>query len=238
MIQKIKNHKTLKKNINFLTKIEREKHHPLLHHIHKKLGISRKTIFYIKEYGPRSHVADVIIKESIFILILTSFLSAFGGIALENMKDIFIAILPFVILYPALNNMVGSYGSVISSKFGTMLLEGKIKSSWWKNAELRKLFSQIMIIAVVTGSIGAAASLILAGFSDYVVTSKIAIKIFGIVLLDVIILVGILFALSIFAGEHYFKKQEDPNNFLIPITTSVGDLGNGLILAFLIALLF
>jgi len=238
MIKKIKNHQKLKKDLLNLVKIKRHKHHALIHHIHKKHGLSHKTLFYVKEYGPKSHVAHVIIKESIFILVLTSFMSAFGGIALEQMKSLFIAIIPFVILYPTLNDMIGDYGSIISSKFGTMLHEEKVKDGWWTNKELRKLFYQIVTIAMGTAFLSATAAMILSHFSNYVVTTNIAIKIYGIVLLDVALLVSILFMTSISAGRYYFNKQEDPNNFLVPIATSIADLGNGLVLAALILLLF
>lgn len=233
-----RNYKNLKKELKSLIKIKRCKHSPLLHNIHKKHRISHKTLFYIKEYGPHSHVINVIIKESILVLLLTTIMSAFGGIALEGMKQIFIIIIPFVILYPTLNNMIGGYGSIISSKFGTMLHQGKIKDRWWVNKNLRRLFYQILIIAMGTGFISSTGAIILSHFSNYVITTAIALKIYGIVLFDVLILVTILFIISILAGRYYFKKQEDPNNFLIPLTTAIADLGNGLILAILISLLF
>lgn len=237
MVNHLKNHK-LKNDLNNLIKVRRHKHHPLIHHIHKKHGISHKTLFYIKEYGPHSHVVNIIIKESILILLLTTFMSAFGGVALENMKDVFVIILPFVILYPALNGLIGDYGLIISSKFGTMLHQGKVDDKWWKNKELKRLYYQIIIIAIGTGFLSSTAAIILSYFSDYIVTAETAIKIYGIVLLDVFILVNLLFMISILAGRYYFKKQEDPNNFLVPIATAIADLGNGLILATLIILLF
>ncbi|MFA5175748.1 MAG: magnesium transporter [Candidatus Nanoarchaeia archaeon] len=237
MINHTKNHK-LKRELKKLIKIKRHKHHPLLHRIHKKHGISHKTLFYIKEYGAHSHVINVIMKESILILILATLMSAFGGIALEKMKEIFLIIIPFVILYPTLNGMIGSYGSIISSKFGTMLHQGKVKDGWWTNKELRKLYYQLITIALGTGILSSTVAIIIAYFSKYVITSIIILKIYGIVLLDVFILVNILFTISIYAGRYYFKHQEDPNNFLVPLATAIADLGNGLILAGLIFLLF
>jgi cation transporter-like permease len=165
-------------------------------------------------------------------------MSAFGGIALENMKQVFIMILPFVILYPTLNDMIGDYGSIISSKFGTMLHQGKITDGLWSNKELRKLFYQITVISMTTGIMSASASICISIFSGYHVTKLSALKIYGIVLLDIFLLVSVLFITSTKAGRYYFKKQEDPNNFLIPIATSLADLGNGLVLALLITLLF
>ena len=46
------------------------------------------------------------------------------------------------------------------------------------------------------------------------------------------------FITAIVAGIYYYKKKEDPNNFLIPITTSVADLGNMVVLVALILLFF
>ena len=122
-LKKIKLLKHLPTALNKLTSIKRHRHHPLLHHLHKKHGISRKTLLYIKEYGPHSHVARVIIKESLKVLLLASILSAFGGFALESVKHAFIAILPLVVLLPALNGMIGGYGTIFSSRFSTLLLE-------------------------------------------------------------------------------------------------------------------
>jgi len=55
---------------------------------------------------------------------------------------------------------------------------------------------------------------------------------------DVALLVIIMFISSVVLGLHYFNKKEDPNNFLIPIITSVADFGNMIILAVLVVLLF
>ena len=82
MIAKVKEHRLRKIHLDNLKKIERHKHHPLIHHIHKKYGISKKTLFYVKEYGPKSNVSHTIIRESIKILLFASIVSALGGLAL------------------------------------------------------------------------------------------------------------------------------------------------------------
>src|SRR3990167_2010559 len=103
----VKNH--VRKHLQKLQKIKREKYHPLIHKIHKKHKISRKTLFYVKEYGPHTNVPKTIIKESIKILLFASIISSFGGLALENIKTIFISITPLIILLPILNDMIGDY---------------------------------------------------------------------------------------------------------------------------------
>jgi len=230
--------KTLKQHLEKLTTIQRKRHHPLIHKIHKKHNISKKTLFYVKEYGPHSHVPRTILKESLKILLLASIISAFGGLALESIKLIFISIIPLLIMLPALNDMIGDYGTIISSRFSTMLHEGKLNRKWLANEELKNLFIQVLIIATITTLLSAGIAFSISYFSGYSLSHSIALKILFITLIDVLLLVNLLFVTSIMAGIYFYKKQEDPNNFLIPITTSVADFGNMILLAILISLFF
>jgi len=140
--------KTYKKHLEKLRKVKRKHYHPLAHKIHKKHKISRKTLFYVKEYGPHTNVSKRIIKESIKILLLASIISSLGGLALEEIKFVFISILPLVILLPTLNDMIGDYGAIFSGKFSTMLYEGKVLGHWSRHKDLRKLFIQVFIISI------------------------------------------------------------------------------------------
>lgn len=238
-LKKIKLLKHLPVALSQLTKIERHRHHPLLHHIHKKHGISRKTLLYIKEYGPHSHVARVIIKESLKVLLLASLLSAFGGFALESIKHAFIAVLPLVVLLPALNGMIGGYGAIFASRFSTLLLEGRVKMRWWQTPELKELFMQIAVVSMITAALSAVIAMIIPIFtSGYDIAFSNAIKIFAITIIDVAVLVSLLFFTSIYAGLRIYRKNEDPNNFLIPITTSIADFGNMIVLALLVIIFF
>lgn len=238
-LRKIKLLKHLPKSLNQLTKIERHRHHPLLHKLHKKHGISRKTLLYVKEYGPHSHVAMVIIKESLKVLLLASLLSAFGGFALEEIKTLFVSIIPLVILLPALNDMIGDYGTIVSSRLSTMLHEGVVQKKWWQTPELKEMFLQIAIVSMITAALSSVIAMIIPVFtSGYDIALGNAVKIFVITIVDVAVLVSLLFFTSIYAGLRIYKKKEDPNNFLIPITTSIADFGNMAVLALLVMLFF
>ena len=221
-----------------LRKIKRKQRHPLLHRIHKKHNISKKTLFYVKEYGAHTNIPKTIIKESIKILLFASIISSFGGFALEQIKIIFISIIPLVILLPTLNDMIGDYGTIISSKFSTLLHENKVSKKWWMDNDIKRLFYQIFIIAMITAIISSFVALIISVFSNYSIDKVIILKIFFISLVDVAILVNILFFTAILSGIYLYKKKEDPNNFLIPITTSIADFGNMFILTALILLFF
>ncbi|MFA6887896.1 MAG: magnesium transporter [Candidatus Woesearchaeota archaeon] len=229
---------TLKKKLKKLQLIARHKHHPLIHHIHHIHKISKKTLFYIKEYGAHSNVPKTILKESIKIIILASLVSSLGGFALEEVKTIFISIMPLVILLPTLNDMIGDYGTIVSSRFSTMLHKREITKLWWKNLIVQQLLTQIFIIASITAVLSACTALGVTYFVEHSVNPVVAAKILVITLLDVLIIVALLCVLSIYAGLYYFKKEKDPNNFLIPITTSVADFGNMIVLTGLVLLFF
>ena len=228
----------MRDHLEELRLVKRHQHHPLIHQIHKEHRISHKTLFYVKEYGPHSHIAKTIIAESIKVLLFASIISSVGGFALEQIKTLFVSIAPLIILLPALNDLIGDFGTIVSSHFSTLLHEGKIGLRWWENPELRKLFLQVLLIAVFFAALGAGLSLFISQFFGTGVDANTAMKILFIAVLDILLVVGILFLVAILAGQYFYKKGEDPNNFLIPITTSIADFGNMLLLAGLVILFF
>jgi len=228
----------LRGKLESIRRLRRRQYHPLIHAVHKHHEISRRTLFYVKEYGPHSNVPKVIIKESIGILAMASILSSLGGLAMESVKPLLVAIIPLIILLPAMNDMIGDYGTIISSRFSTMLHEGKIRGPWWKNKELRKLLAQTLVVAAVTAVAAALMALGVAGMSSGFSSTTLALKILAVAVIDVLIMVSLLFIVAIVSGLHFFRKREDPSNFLIPITTSVADFTNMIILAVLLVVLF
>jgi cation transporter-like permease len=230
--------KQLKTHLKILQKVKREEYHPLLHKLHIKHKISKKTLLYIKEYGPKSHVFSVIFKESIAVVLFAGLCSAIGGLALESIRPIFISLMPLIILFPVLNDMIGDYGIIISSRFTTLLHMGKVDGKWYKHKFLLRLFFQILIIALITGLVSTFIALVISIQQNFNVTSAIVYKLFLTCVIDVMLLVIILFLIAIYGGYYYFKKNEDPDNFLIPITTALADFGNMMILAVLVRLFF
>jgi len=228
----------LKKHLEHLKNIKRIRYHPLIHHIHKKHKISKKTLLYIKEYGPKSHALGNILNESIKVLLFSSLLSLAGGLALERTKDLFITIIPMIILFPTLNGMIGNYGIIVASRFTTLLHTGKVKGKWYKDASLKKLLFQVLIISTATGIISAIMALGISSYQGFMVTLMVIAKVIVISFVDVLLLVSLLFIIAIYGGYYYFKRNEDPDNFLIPLCTAIADFGNMSILAILVALFF
>ena len=220
--------------------IKRHKHHPVIHLIHKKHRISYKTLFYMKEYGTKSHVASVIMKESMKILIITAIISSVGGVGLENVKEKLIAIIPLLIMLPALNDMIGDYGTIVSSKFTAMLYTGKIdiRKGVLKSAEMRNLAKMLFAIALITSLYIGAVSYGMAYYGGFPFDFSVFMKVMGVSILCTMMLVGIIFLTSATAGIWIYRRKEDPNNFLIPITTAIADFASMLLFAFIVVRLF
>ncbi|MBU0898195.1 MAG: magnesium transporter [Nanoarchaeota archaeon] len=205
---------------------------------HKYLSLKRKP-FYTKEYdNPKTNVSRVIINESLKILILVALIGSFGGIFLESIKGNFISILPLIIILPSLNGMIGNHSAVFSSRFSTMLHKGILMHKWWSDPRVKKLILQIFILSLVSATIISFSSLLISALMGFALNSSIVIKIFTICIIDTVIIILIVSLISIIIGIKVHKKHEDPDNFLIPITTTVADFSNIMILFLLILLLF
>lgn len=228
--------KAIPKHLKKIVLLKKERHHPALHKVHVKHGISKKTLFYMKEYGPHSHVVSVICRESFKVLIFASIISSVGGIGLQAIQDKLFIIIPLLILIPAINNLVGDFGTIISSKFTTMLYLSEVgRRKTQKFASFaHAVFAAALIAAVYTAFLSCAVSYM----KGYSVGADLLVKIFVITILLTLLLVSVMFVLSTAIGFWVFKRGEDPNNFLIPITTSVADLCSMALLAMLVSVLF
>ena len=180
-----------------------------------------------------------IIKESIKILLLASIISSIGGIFLQDVESIIIAVIPILIMLPALNDMVGDFGTTFSVKFTTLLYLGAIKKdNILKSKEVRNLIKTLYKVSIISALYMAALSLIIAAFKKFSLNFTIILKIFIITLIVTLVIITIIAVISLFLGVYVFKKKQDPNNFLIPVTTALGDLGNMFILSVLVRILF
>lgn len=180
-----------------------------------------------------------IFRESVGILIVASIISTLGGVGLEALMPKLVFLMPIIILLPSLNDMIGGFGSIIASRFAMMLFKKEISEKhWWKRHSVHHLFLVTMGVAVLAAlyvSVLAYAVAMLRGFSfDFVVFQKVTF----IAMVTTIFLVCVLFLVSIIGGFYVYRKKHDPDNYLIPLTTAIGDFGSMILLALLVAWLF
>lgn len=178
-----------------------------------------------------------IIRESYKVLIISAILSIFGGISLRSIKSSIFTIIPLLIIFPALNDLIGDFSTIISSKFTTYLYLGKIneKKIWTK--EMKKLLKLILYVSFFSTIYLIIFSIIVLYFNKKIFELNIWIKIFFISFLTVIFLILILFLISLNLGIYVYKKGMDPDNFLIPISTAIADFFTLLLFAVLIIII-
>jgi len=180
-----------------------------------------------------------IITESIGILVLTSLLSSVGGFGIEGIKASIIALLPLLILMPALNDMTGDYGIIIASRFTTMLFEGKIKpKAWWRSHHIHRLLGEVFIIAVFSAIYITVLASVIAWFRGFPMSWNLFVRILLIAVTTTMLLVAVLFMVCVLGGFYVYRRKHDPDNYLIPLATGIADLGSMFILAFLVRVLF
>ena len=182
--------------------------------------------------------AKRILKESVKILIAASIISSIGGIGFEALKIKIAAIMPLVIMIPALNDMIGDFGTIISSKFTTLLYQKKIHKKWWESYELGDQFRIISSIALFAAFYLGVVSVIIAHFQGAAINIVEALKVVAIAFMSTATLVLVIFFLAIIGGIWVHKRGSDPNNFLIPITTSVADFSSLILFSLMVTFLF
>ncbi len=179
-----------------------------------------------------------IIKESFRILILASIFSSIGGIAIKSVQEKIILVLPLLIILPALNDMVGDFGIIIVSKFTTYLALRQIKRPLRKSHPLKHLYSVVLPVALISAIYLATLASLFAFFRGYFININILIKILAIVLITTLFLILIIFLVSVIGGLYIHRKKLDPDDLLIPVTTSIADFGSMILYSILVIAFF
>ena len=177
-------------------------------------------------------------KESLKVVILAALVSSLGGFGLQSIEDNLFTIIPLFILFPTLNNMVGGFGTVVSSKFTSLLYEGRIRGRILRCKPLRDMFKVMTVVVLLSSLLVAGVVYVASYFVGFQVTLTIAAKLMVISIVSTFSIFVIVSIIAVVGGRYIHKHNQDPDNFLIPMTTSIADLGNMLIFTLLVILLF
>ncbi|MEM4368942.1 MAG: magnesium transporter, partial [Candidatus Woesearchaeota archaeon] len=180
-----------------------------------------------------------IVFESIGILVFASITSSIGGIGIELIERKIIFFLPLLIVIPALNDMIGDFGTITASNFTTLLYMGRINAkNWNKNFELRKLFIRIVLTSFLSALYLGVGAYLLAMAKGFEFDLSLFLKVLFTTVSITAALVFIIFLLSVIGGFYVYKQNHDPDNYLIPLTTAIADVVSMLVLAFMVSWLF
>ncbi len=182
-------------------------------------------------------IINSILKESFKLVIIASTLSSIGGMGIQLIQDKLIAILPLLIIFPVLNDMVGNFGTIISANFTTLLFTNQLKAKW-RSKKLKELVKRLLIIALFSAILLGVMGNLIAYLKGFPLSATTLLKVLIITITCTLLLVSLICLISISAGFYYYHLKEDPDNKLIALSTSIADLGTMILFAVLINLLF
>ena len=165
------------------------------------------------------------------VLLIASLISSLGGVSLELISEKLVTIVPVVILIPALNHMCGSFGTIVSSKFTSLLYNGKIDGGGIKDNDVTLLFKNIISIVLIVALYVSFLSLFVSYILEEPFDFYYFIKIPLLTLIISLSLFFISFNVAVITGLYLYKKKKDPDDFLIPITTAISDLGSTILIS-------
>ena len=158
-----------------------------------------------------------------------SAISLIGGIGIEAVQHRLLPLAPLVIALPALNTMVGDYAAIIAAHAGDPADRKQSRKA------LARAISKAMLVNIV-GVI--ALSLLVAWHRGYVAEADFIVKFAVFVVISFASIIAAMFMLTIGLDKLLANRQINPDDVLIPIVTSITDVGMLGLIALAALLLF
>jgi mgtE-like transporter len=166
-----------------------------------------------------------IIRESIGVLLLCSFIAVLAGQVLYSMQEKLVAIPIFLVFIPVLNGLGGNLGSIFGARISSALHLGSISSV--TDVELLKNIYMSLFLGGSTFSCLAIIIYLVAPFLGIEITIDV-MRFLAIFIFSGIILTVCVMCIALVAAFLSFRRGIDPDNTVIPLVTTVGD-GLGII---------
>jgi mgtE-like transporter len=162
-----------------------------------------------------------IIKESIIIVLISSVMGLFSGILLSNNEQVLSSFPIILLVLPSLNSLIGDISTVLVSRLTSHLYIGtlspKIQVSNRLKQDFYGLFITILLSLVALISLG----YMLGSVTGIEIVNPLLI--ISIIVMTILILFGFMFVFLFMGSILIFRRGNDPNNFLIPLVTSLAD---------------
>jgi len=163
-----------------------------------------------------------IMKESIYIVIISSLLGLISGTVLSTNEGLLYSVPILLLVLPALNSLIGDFTTILISRLTTHLHIGTIPSIVKRSRRLMVDFYGLLLSIILS-----TVFLIVVGYGMALITKIEIINpliIISIIIFTVIFLFIVLFIVLFISSVFLFRRGKDPNNFLIPGVTSLIDL--------------
>jgi cation transporter-like permease len=162
-----------------------------------------------------------IFKESIIIVIISSFIGLISGTVLSFSEDLLYTIPMMLLIIPALNSLIGDISTVLVSRLTTHLYIGTIPPKIQKSKRLIEDFYGLIITLLLS-----LVSLLVIGYLVGIITGISIVNpllMIFIITITILLIFFIMFFMLFIGAIFLFKRGKDPNNFLIPFVTSLAD---------------
>ncbi len=176
-----------------------------------------------------------IIKESVLVVMISSIIGLISGTFLSVNKEILYSFPIILLILPSLNSLIGDISTVLTSRLSSHLYLGNLSPKIQKSNVLKKDFYGLLITILLS-----LVALIIIGYAVGFATGIQIINpllIIAVIMLTILILFSMTFVFLFTTSIFLFRKGKDPNNYLIPLTTSLLDFLTPLLLIFFIYLL-
>ena len=162
-----------------------------------------------------------ILKESVIIVIISSVIGIVSGTFLSLNEEILYSFPIILLLLPSLNALIGSISTILTSRLTSHLYIGTLPPKIQKSERLKEDFLGLFITIILC-----ILALIILGYSIGFMTGIQMVNPFLIIIIimvTILLLFGVMFVFLYVFSVFFFKRGRDPNNFLIPFTTSLLD---------------
>jgi len=159
------------------------------------------------------------VKESLATMVFVAFIVNVTGTVLRGISEVVTNRKEIYTVYPALIDMVGDVGSVVGSTATTKLALGLLKPSFSSIRNHAKTILSAWSASIVLFIVLAIASLFLNGKFSLPALSNLLVIMLAANLISVGVIVLVSYGISILT----FKRGLDPDNFVIPIESSLAD---------------
>ena len=172
-----------------------------------------------------------IVRYGLPLLTLCVLIEMFAGQILQGGQNTLLKIPIFLISIPVINGVGGNIGSILGARLASGLHVGYITLDI-RDKKMHENLLTSLLMGIITYAVLAIIIYYMVSFSR--VTMGIGLIEFVFILLAVgVLLVCVVSVASIFTAFFSFKKGLDPDDFVAPVVTTIGDT-MGIIFLFLL----
>ena len=145
----------------------------------------------------------------------------FSGTLLSN-SELILSSFPIILLVlPSLNSLIGDISTVLVSRLTSHLYLGTLNPKIQTSNRLKQDFYGLLITILLSLVALISLGYILGSVTGIEIVNPLLI--ISIIIVTILILFGLMFVFLFMGSILIFRKGNDPNNFLIPVVTSLAD---------------